>query len=95
MNDDSTAELLSAFAVAKEWVARINQAPDERTVKELVADFNVWSGYAKLRMEMAYNKRQMPTMLGRDLFHDYPLEGRRVLVPVAEQNVPHTDGAMP
>ncbi len=95
MNDDSAAKLLSSLAVTEKWMRRVNQAAGKRTKEKPVADFDVGSCYSHFTMKVPKNKREMFAVLGWYFFNDDPFKALAVFMAMAEQNVPHTDGAVP
>lgn len=95
MNNDSRTEFLVALTVAEEGMRRVHEAACKCSKEELIADLDVGRRYAHFAMEVTKYQRQVSAMLGRYLLDYYTFKTGGVLVPVAEQDIPHSDGAMP
>ena len=95
MNDDSAAELFCTLRIGKEWMDWVHEAACKRPEIEFIGNFYVGSSDPHLTMEVTQYERHVLAVLGR-YFLDYdPLEARRILMAMAEEDVAHSDGGMP
>lgn len=95
MHYDGRTEFFIALGVSEEWMARIDKAASECPEVKLVADFDVWGRNTHFGVEMTEYQREVLAVLGRYFLNNHPLQAGRILMAVTEQDVPHSDGAMP